>query len=133
MVSSNRHTRRISINRKNKPQFRMQQTRITQTQLLRRRIKQIHGNSILLGKSGWIHNIYRRWIEPMKRRTMLFPNGLLQKVEDEARKRILSMRSRKSVGTMTRDIICACILISFKDIQKMSDKRLQEIINEADK
>lgn len=67
----------------------------------------------------------------MKRRTMLFPNGLLEKVENEARKRILSMRSRKSVGTMTRDIICVCILISFKDIQRMSDKELREAINET--
>ena len=66
----------------------------------------------------------------MKRRTMMFPNGLIQKIEDEARKRILSMRSRKSVGTMSRDIICVCIQIAFADIQKMSDKELKKVIDE---
>lgn len=66
----------------------------------------------------------------MKRRTMMFPNGLIQKIEDEARKRILSMRSRKSVGTMSRDLICVCIKIAFMDIQKMSDKELKDLINQ---
>jgi len=67
----------------------------------------------------------------MKRRTMMFPNGLIQKIEDEARKRILSMRSRKSVGTMSRDIICVCITIALKDIQKMNDIELKKLINQV--
>jgi len=67
----------------------------------------------------------------MKRRTMMFPNGLIQKIEDEARKRILSMRSRKSVGTMSRDIICVCIRIAFAEIQKMTDEQLKKLINQV--
>ena len=64
----------------------------------------------------------------MKRKTYLFPNKIIDKIEREAIRRIEEAENAGKVrtGTVARDIICMMTKLSFAQIQKMTPEEFQK-------
>ena len=60
----------------------------------------------------------------MKRRTYLYPYKIIEKIENEAIRRIEETKGnpvgKQKLGSVSRDIICLAVHLSFSEIQKMS-------------
>ena len=62
------------------------------------------------------------------------PEALLAAIEAEAERRMRDdhIKTRQTIGTLSRDVVIACIVVAFGKVRQMSKREIDEALKKAE-